>query len=159
LTHCYTGGCYNETLQIVTPDFVRYKDVHGDLVSLTRVNEYPSNLIQARLADDLLSVHNRNGTVLPAEDFTERYVDLSNPNGTRPFVTVVGYEQYGSIREMNKTSTTWNIFNTTSGSNGTITFTACVIDNETGHVQMTHRHTIVNSIIICLRGLGLWSIL
>lgn len=134
LTLCYTEGCENNTLQLVTPNYVEFIDLHKDLISLTRVNEYPQNLIRAGLIDDLLSRSNQNGTVLPAVDFPERYVDLSNPSGARPSITVLNdtfyHQKWGESREMNKSSTTWNIYNATSGSNGTITFTDCNTTND-----------------------------
>jgi hypothetical protein len=113
LTLCYSEGCDNNTLITVTPNIVKFKDLHGDLIQLTRASLYPSTLVGANLISDLLSENNKNGTVLPGVDFnqSQTYVDLSNPLKTRPFVTAIKDPNYqwGKFREMNKTSTSWNI--------------------------------------------------
>jgi tetratricopeptide (TPR) repeat protein len=89
------------------------------------------------LLSDLLSTNNHNGTVLPGVDFnqSQTYVDLSSPLKARPSITVINDPnfQWRKFREMNKTLTTWNIYNSTSGSNGTITFTDCVLTNATNY--------------------------
>ena len=138
LTECYSNGnCDNNTLHVVTPNFVKFADIHNNMISLTRVTQYPANLIGARLIDNLLSQQNHNGIVLPAVNFPG-YIDLSNPAKVRPNITVINdptYQQrWNETREMNSTATTWTIYNTTSGSTGTIKFTDCVLQNETGYL-------------------------
>lgn len=134
LTFCGDGitGCDNETLVSTSLDHAVIKDLHGDLISLTRNSGYPFSLIGVRLMDDLLSRTNKNGTVLPGANFNP-YIDLSNPNSSRPFVTAINDSSFEwKPREINETKTMWNMFNSTSGSNGTIIFTDCTVSNING---------------------------
>jgi hypothetical protein len=134
LTICGDGitGCDNETLVSTSLNHAVIKDLHGDLISLTRNSGYPFSLIGVRLMDDLLSRTNKNGTVLPGATFNP-YIDLSNPNSSRPFVTAINDSNFQwKTREINETKTMWNIFNSTSGSNGTIIFTDCTVPDING---------------------------
>ena len=88
LTFCYDPMCVNETLIIVATNHVKFKDVHGNLIFLTRAG-YPSNIAHVDFANDLLSKDNHNDTVLPGVDFPEHYIDLSNTSGARPSVTAI----------------------------------------------------------------------
>lgn len=52
LTECYSEGCDNATLNIVTPNYFKFTDIHNDTISLTRADLYPITLTKPLTTND-----------------------------------------------------------------------------------------------------------
>jgi hypothetical protein len=76
--------------------------------------------------------------VPPGVNFTKHYVDLSNPDGLPPVIHNDSlaakdyFQKWGTYRHINTTSTTWTMYNATSGSLSKIRFTSCSEDDFYG---------------------------
>jgi hypothetical protein len=140
----------------------------GSTISNLKVVPEPNGTASnSTLNSTLDSIRNSGfiSVVPPGVNATNTYLDLSNPDGKPPIIhrdplaANDYYKKWGTYRHINTTSTTWTMYNATSGSVSTIRFTDCseddfygglmtCYDNPTLFYRHLHGHT----------SIGMWSL-